>query len=136
MNQQIKDAEQRLKAAIEKFEFGLADIFEFVGMSVEVYPVLAMSVSLHMRDALHEAGSVARPENQTMTFSQLMFEGYRRTFFDQEASQLYGAGAFATDEATLLTFVDFLVKGLEDAMNVDSTEQTLAMLGADTSQSH
>lgn len=79
-----------LKKAIMGHEHTMLDIFEFLGVFMEKDPPVGRVFLLHMRDIIHSDAMRLNGED-SMSFSALVAETYRRVFFDDYTSNMYGA---------------------------------------------
>lgn len=106
MDAELELAFAPLKHAIEQQELSDVDLLDFIGGYALDNPRITQALAFHARDYLIEAGS------SDVTYSAVIAEVYRRTFFDPDTSKLYGTdGVFASRDA-LREFADMMTQRL------------------------
>ena len=106
MDPKIQVIFEPLRVAIENEPYTAADLMSFLGNLVDVDPAVARAACLHASDIFHE------PQGGK-TFSWVITEIYRRTFFDAPYAALYGTTKLLDrGEDTLKQMVEHLLAGL------------------------
>jgi hypothetical protein len=99
-NMQVFEPLRQVLAKQTFFDYTLYDI---IADFVTVQPQVAYAMASHARDITqHEA-------DEDMTYTDLVIEVYRRTFYDPDKSKEYGTSFYADDPAMLQQLTNFMV---------------------------
>lgn len=99
-----------LKAQLEAMDANLGDVFDLIAELTFMSQMYGSAAALHVRDILNEWDEY--DEDGDVVFrphAEIISEMYRRTFFDDKASHLYGTGdLFDRGPEALKEFADYL----------------------------
>ncbi len=108
MDQQTETYFAQLKGALEGQEYGLPDLLHVIGeFAGSERPYVGAALANHARDILEEL-----PDDQELSYNDLIAETYRRTFYDEEGSKKYGTQYMREDDM-LGAFSEHMVRSYE-----------------------
>lgn len=116
------DTHQSLFAELETIiraeEHTDVDLMDIIGGFAKTSPQVAHAIAMHSRDILGTS------TDSDVSYTDLICECYRRTFFDPEMSMRYGTDFLSTDIRMLRQFVDYM-KTQENLHQRDDTTNVL-----------
>lgn len=132
MTNDTKTAFNEFRSALAACQFSPADSYEFISEYIQNNQVqIAFALSSHLRDIL-----VVHTADPSYPFHECMAEAYRRTFCDATYAAKYGTEAIVADSVGVASMLAGVAAGMKQYSTSDNPQQSLDMLGADTTVAH
>lgn len=96
-----------LRTAMMSQDFGIIDLLDMVSGFIKDQPQVGFAFTRHTGDILRE---LDEDTSEDVSFSWVISESYRRTFFDVEAASLYGTETIASNTGAMDEMAAFLIE--------------------------
>lgn len=134
MTPEIKRIFEPVAAAICRQDLSIGDLLNIIGGFAGTSPRIAQAMAFHARDFM---GELDDARDDTRTYSNIIAETYRRTFFDEEQATKYGTEAlYEQGPETLKSFADHLLSCFAMDVAMDKAQATSRMFIAGSTKSH